>query len=68
MWIIYGVVNHALPVIVANLIVSSLALYSAWRAAQVSRMRRGRPDLVHGPGRRPVDASGYAAPMLYGRT
>ncbi len=32
MWIIYGVMIHALPVIVANLIVSRLALYSAWRA------------------------------------
>ena len=31
MWIVYGVMIHALPVIVANVIVWSLALYSAWR-------------------------------------
>jgi hypothetical protein len=33
-WMAYGVMIHATPVIVANLIVSSLALYSAWRAAE----------------------------------
>jgi len=27
----YGLLIHSLPVVVANLIVSSLALYSAWR-------------------------------------
>lgn len=32
-WFVYGVMIHAIPVIVANLIVSGLALYSAWRAA-----------------------------------
>lgn len=32
-WIVYGVMIHAVPVIAANLVVSSLALYSAWRAA-----------------------------------
>jgi hypothetical protein len=31
MWMVYGVMIHALPVIVANVIVWSLALYSAWR-------------------------------------
>jgi len=31
MWISDGVMIHALPAIVANLIVSGLALYSAWR-------------------------------------
>jgi hypothetical protein len=32
-WIAYGVLLHALPIIVANVIVASLALYSAWRPA-----------------------------------
>lgn len=31
MWIAYAVMIHAIPVIGANVIVSSLALYSAWR-------------------------------------
>lgn len=35
-WMAYGVLIHALPVIVANFIVSSLALYSAWRARSES--------------------------------
>ena len=39
MWIGYGVGIGALPVIVANLIVGVLALYSAWRL-------RGRPEDV----------------------
>ena len=30
-WMAYGVLIHSLPVIVSNGIVSSLALYSAWR-------------------------------------
>jgi len=32
LWMVYGAMIHALPVIVANVIVWSLALYSAWRA------------------------------------
>ncbi len=31
LWVIYGVVIHALPVVVANLLVASMALYSATR-------------------------------------
>jgi hypothetical protein len=31
LWVIYGAVIHALPVVVANLIVASMALYSASR-------------------------------------
>jgi len=30
-WLLYGVMLHAAPVIVANVIVASLAAYSAWR-------------------------------------
>jgi hypothetical protein len=32
LWMSYGLMIRAVPVVVANLIVSSLALYSAWRA------------------------------------
>ena len=32
-WILYGVLLHARPVIVANLIVVSLAAFTAWRTA-----------------------------------
>jgi uncharacterized protein with PQ loop repeat len=34
-WILYGIVLHSMPVIVANLIVVSLAALTAWRAATV---------------------------------
>ncbi len=34
-WILYGVLLHATPVIVANLIVVSLAAITAWRTAAV---------------------------------
>ena len=33
-WIVYGVLLHAGPVIVANLIVTSLAGFSAWQMRQ----------------------------------
>ena len=36
MWMVYGLMIHALPVVVANVIVWSLALYSAWRARSAS--------------------------------
>jgi hypothetical protein len=32
LWMLYGVLIRALPVIAANLLVSGLALFSAWRA------------------------------------
>ena len=31
LWVIYGVVIHAFPVVVANLLVASMALYSSCR-------------------------------------
>lgn len=31
-WIVYGVLLHAAPVITANLIVATLAIYSSWRS------------------------------------
>ncbi len=32
LWIGYGIVIRALPVIIANVVVAFLAIYSAWRA------------------------------------
>lgn len=43
MWIAYGVMIGAAPVIVANLIVSSLALYSAWRRAPALEKKAAVP-------------------------
>jgi hypothetical protein len=34
LWIAYGVLIHALPVIVANLVVAAVALYSSFRSTQ----------------------------------
>ena len=34
-WILYGVLLHATPVIAANLIVVTLAAFTAWRSASL---------------------------------
>jgi hypothetical protein len=39
LWVIYGVLIHAFPVVVANAIVASVALYSSFGAA----LRRSSP-------------------------
>jgi hypothetical protein len=36
---IYGILLHATPVIAANLIVVTLAAYTAWRSAPLQRAR-----------------------------
>lgn len=36
LWVGYGVCMNALPVIVANLIVAALALYSDWKETRLS--------------------------------
>ena len=36
LWIGYGLLIHALPVIVANLVVAGVALYSSWRQVETS--------------------------------
>ena len=44
LWVIYGVLIHAAPVIVANLIVASVALVSSlgwWRPGARSEVARG---------------------------
>ena len=33
-WILYGILLHSVPVIVANVIVVTMAVFSAWRMAQ----------------------------------
>jgi len=34
-WMLYGILLHAIPVIVANLIVVTLAAFTAWRSASL---------------------------------
>jgi len=34
LWVVYGLIIHAFPVVVANLVVASVALYSSWRSAR----------------------------------
>jgi hypothetical protein len=38
LWVIYGSIIHALPVVVANLVVAGMAVYSStsWRAGKAS--------------------------------
>ena len=36
-WMLYGVVIHATPIIVANVIVASLAIFSALRGPEVAK-------------------------------
>ena len=43
LWLAYGIALHAMPVIVANVIVASLALWSAWSATP-----RGTPPEAAG--------------------
>jgi hypothetical protein len=33
LWLGYGVLLHAVPVVAANMIVAAVALYSSWRPA-----------------------------------
>jgi len=30
LWVVYGLIIHAFPVVVANVVVASVALYSGW--------------------------------------
>ena len=53
LWVVYGVLIHALPVVVANVIVASAALYSSVRSPRpitfllnmTSRFRPSHPRL-----------------------
>jgi inner membrane protein len=42
LWVGYGVWMNALPIIVANVIVAVLALYSDWKEPRVSSEMRSR--------------------------
>ena len=50
LWVVYGGLIHALPVVVANLIVASVALYS-------SLARRPRDARRHPPAESPLPAT-----------
>ena len=45
LWVGYGIWMNALPIIVANLVVASLALYSDWKQPRLSSPGHSRPDL-----------------------
>jgi hypothetical protein len=47
-WIGYGVGIGAVPLIVANVIVGVLALYSSWRPAQPEGVAAGRERVLEG--------------------
>jgi hypothetical protein len=47
LWIGYGLMIHALPVVAANLVVATLASYSCWR-----RLRQDRGDASPVPSER----------------
>jgi hypothetical protein len=59
LWLAYGVVLQAAPVIVANVIVAGLALWSAWSDSP----RAAREE----PRERPVPAVGPSSPRRTGR-
>jgi Bacterial inner membrane protein len=44
LWVGYGVWMNALPIIVANLIVATLALYSNWKERRLSNDEVGQPE------------------------
>jgi len=43
LWIAYGILIHALPVIVANLVVAAVALYSSFRSTRPLSTRSRAP-------------------------
>ncbi len=46
LWMSYGVLIHAVPIIVANLIVAALAVFSSFRPAQQSESSGGTEPLA----------------------
>ena len=46
LWMSYGVLIHAVPIIVANLIVAALAIFSSFRPAQGSESSTGTEPLA----------------------
>ena len=53
-WIIYGILLHATPVIVANVIVAGLALYSAWLPGPQNVVETANSSDVVGEARLPT--------------
>ena len=45
LWVGYGIWMNALPVIVANTIVATLALYSDWKQPRLPSANSAQPDL-----------------------
>ena len=44
LWVGYGIWMGATPIIVANLIVASLALYSDWKQSRLSSLENPEPE------------------------
>lgn len=44
LWVGYGIWMNALPIIVANLIVASLAVYSDWKQPRLAGAENPQPD------------------------
>ena len=44
LWVGYGIWMNALPIIVANLIVATLAVYSDWKQPQLSNSDNRQPE------------------------
>jgi len=44
LWVGYGIWMNALPIIVANLIVAALALYSDWKQLRLSSAANRQPE------------------------
>jgi hypothetical protein len=46
LWVIYGLIIHAFPVVVANLVVASVALYSSARRKRHVPLLRGVTNTI----------------------
>jgi uncharacterized protein with PQ loop repeat len=44
LWVGYGIWMNALPIIVANVIVAALALYSDWKQLRLSSAANRQPE------------------------
>ena len=44
LWVVYGVILHAVPIVVANLLVAGVALYSSLLGSVAARRRASRPE------------------------
>jgi hypothetical protein len=45
LWIAYGVILHAVPIVIANLLVAGMALYSSLTGTAARLSRASAPDL-----------------------